>query len=260
MEKMILFILSILPVALVGMYIYKKDKNKEPSKLLAKLFFSGFSAIFITLLLSSISELIFPLLSKEPTELNLINLILYVFVGVALIEEFSKWIMTYLISYNNIEFDEEYDMIVYATFVSLGFACFENILYVQAGGITTGIVRAFLAIPGHACNGIIMGYYLGLAKLNSIQNEKKLCTKNKILSLFIPILVHGLYDYCLFAENIYFFVLFIISIVMLYIYSIKKVNNISKCNQRIKYKDNYCSICGYKVESDYCPNCGRKNI
>ena len=39
---MILTILiSILPVYLVGLYIYKKDKNKEPKKLLRRLFIYG---------------------------------------------------------------------------------------------------------------------------------------------------------------------------------------------------------------------------
>ena len=62
-------------------------------------------------------------------------------------------------------------MIVYASFVALGFACFENILYVSDSGIVTGLIRAVTAVPGHVCDGILMGSYLALAKLLNIKLE-----------------------------------------------------------------------------------------
>ena len=55
---------------------------------------------------------------------------IYVFLFVALIEEGSKFLMTYILGYNNKEFDEVYDMIVDASFVSLGFAFYENLIYI----------------------------------------------------------------------------------------------------------------------------------
>ena len=84
-------------------------------------------------------------------QMNFIQLLFYVFVVIALVEEASKWFFVYKISYNHNEFDSLYDMIVYASFVALGFACFENILYVYSSGIVTGFVRAVSAVPGHVC-------------------------------------------------------------------------------------------------------------
>ena len=54
MYLLILFMLSALPVVLVATFIYMKDKNKEPSKLLLKLFLGGFLSVIITLFLSLI--------------------------------------------------------------------------------------------------------------------------------------------------------------------------------------------------------------
>jgi RsiW-degrading membrane proteinase PrsW (M82 family) len=70
-------------------------------------------------------------------------------------------------------------MIVYASFVALGFACFENLLYVSDTGVFTGVVRAFTAIPGHVCDGVLMGSYLALAKLYQIKGDLKLSNKYK---------------------------------------------------------------------------------
>ena len=83
------------------------------------------------------SELIIPLFRDE-SSLNTFQLILYVFLGIALIEEFSKWIMLYVLSYNDRNFDELYDMIIYGAFVALGFAFFEIIA--RLGKIFTGFL------------------------------------------------------------------------------------------------------------------------
>lgn len=258
MNELVLLIISILPVLLVGIYIYKKDRNKEPKKLLTNLFIAGVSSSFIAIVISSVLEKLFPFFAYEITELNLIELIVYVFVGISLVEESSKWIMVYNITYNNEEFDEIYDMIVYCVFVALGFACFENILYVQKGGVVTGIIRAISAIPSHACEGVLMGYYLGLAKINSINNDEKLSKKNKILSILIPTVSHGIYDYCIFSGKLIFMFIFLILLIYFYSYIITKINKISRENRKIVYKNKLCPVCGYRAESNYCPQCGRK--
>ncbi len=257
-NEFILFFISVLPVVLIGLYIYKKDKEKEPARLLVKLFLGGLASCFLVLIISSLMN-IFPIFSAEPEELNLFELIINVFIGVALVEEFCKWIMAYKISYNDNNFDELYDAILYCVFVALGFACFENLLYVYEQGITTGIARALLAVPGHACDGILMGYYLGLSKISALNNRKDLKTKNLILSILVPTITHGIYDYCLFAQNLVFIIIFFIFVIGMYIYVIKKVKRISSIEGKIKYKNNYCPNCGHKVESNFCPVCGRKN-
>jgi RsiW-degrading membrane proteinase PrsW (M82 family) len=191
--------------------------------------------------------------------MNFIQLFIYVFIVIALVEEICKWFFLYKISYNHNEFDSLYDMIVYASFVALGFACFENILYVSSSGIVTGLVRAVSAVPGHVCDGILMGSYLSLAKVNDLNGNMNLSRKYKILSILIPMITHGIYDYCLFTNNFIFIILFYIFVVIIYIITFKKIKRFSSINRKMKYRYNYCGICGTIVNSNYCPGCGRKN-
>ena len=223
----LILIISLSPVAYFAYKIYEKDFDKEPTKILVRLFICGIGSTFLTLIITNVVNTIFPFFSSDFSELNIITLIPYVFLGVAAIEEFCKWIFVYKLEYNDKEFNHLYDGIVYAAFVALGFACFENVLYVFEYGISTGVIRAITAIPGHLCDGIMMGYYLSMAKLSMCNNNKKLARKNLAFSLLIPILAHGIYDYTVMASQIegyeIFFYIFVAFIVLFFIYCSNKV-------------------------------------
>ena len=127
---LILFILSALPVVLICWFVYSKDKNKEPLELLSKLFGKGVISCFWVLVISELMELLVPFLGKEIVDMTQFEVFIYSFIGVALVEEACKWYFVHKVGYNNRCFDEKYDILVYAVFVSLGFAFFENMLYV----------------------------------------------------------------------------------------------------------------------------------
>lgn len=259
METLILLFISILPVYLVGRYVYRKDKSREPKSLIMKLFFGGLGAFGLTIVLSLIIGLFFPSILAESFDTDLISLFFRVFFGIALVEEFSKWFFVYKIAYNNPEFDQVYDMVVYAVFVALGFACIENIFYVFEHGFGVGVMRGVLAVPGHACDGVFMGYYLSMAKVSELKDDKESRGNNIMFSILFPVLLHGFYDYCLFSQNYILIGLFFVFIICLYVLSIGKLKNLSKINGKFKYKNNFCGYCGRPVDSDYCPNCGGKN-
>ncbi len=259
MLELILFTCSALPVFLVGKYIYSKDKNKEPKKLLIKLFLGGIFATVLTIIITLLLQIFFPLLAADESKLNSAELLIYVFLGVALIEEFSKWIMLYKISYNDRAFDELYDMIIYGAFVALGFAFFENLFYVYESGIGTAFVRGLFSVPGHACDGVVMGYLLGIAKINSVRGKKGLEARYKLLSIFVPTLLHGFFDYCLMIESITFIGLFLIFVIILFAFSAKKIKRVSRMNLRFRFKNKFCPNCGTSVSSHFCPNCGNEN-
>ena len=104
-----------------------------------------------------------------------------------------------------------------------------------------------------------MGYYLSLSKIAITNNRKDLKNKNLFLSILIPTITHGIYDYCLFSKSGLLIILFFIFVVVMYIVALKRVKKVSSINKKFKYKDNYCPNCGHIVDSNYCPNCGRKN-
>ena len=118
-------------------------------------------------------------------------------VGVALVEELSKWLVLMLIVWKNQNFDYRYDGIVYAVSASLGFAALENILYVLSYGTGVSIGRAIFAIPGHATFGVFMGYFLSRAKTFWIDDKRIRMTICKLLALALPMLIHGCYDFLL---------------------------------------------------------------
>ena len=220
----LLFVLAIIPVVVILTYIYLKDRNKEPWSLLIKLFVLGVASCFLVLFVSELLFKIFPFMDKDTAYMTFFETMAYSFIGVALVEEFCKWLMTFVGAYNHKAYDEVYDGIVYSVYVSLGFACLENILYVfMNNSVVVGISRAILAVPGHACDAVFMGYYLSLAKIYASQGKKSLEKKNLVLSVLVPTILHGIYDFCLFANMDILLLVFFVFVITIYIFSIKKI-------------------------------------
>ena len=179
-------ILAILPPVLIAYYVYQQDKfEREPKSLIVKSFLFGCISVVPILIL----ELIF-------NENLFSSLFVYMFCGVALVEEGMKYFFLKKYLFKNPEFNEPLDGIVYAVMVSLGFATVENIAYVigaQEQGTFVAVLRMFSAIPLHAACGVIMGYFVGMAKFNK-ENYNSLLLKG----VLIATLVHAIYNYFLF--------------------------------------------------------------
>jgi RsiW-degrading membrane proteinase PrsW (M82 family) len=170
-----------------------KDKHeREPISLLLISFLYGALSTLVTLLISWPVHAHF-VFEKD----NVFDQFINAFFGVALIEEFSKFIFIRFILYRNKNFNEPFDGIVYALMVSMGFATLENVLYTFNYGFETGVLRMFTAVPAHATFGILMGYFLGKAKFDH-KNEGLLA----LLALSIATLFHGAYDYFWFISYI----------------------------------------------------------
>ena len=87
----------------------------------------------------------------------------------------------------------------------MGFAAVENIMYVVGNNdIQTGVLRMFTAVPGHAMFGVLMGYFVGLAKF-STHGIKAFFLR--MLGLVAAVIPHGLYDFFLFrTRNVPWFI------------------------------------------------------
>lgn len=174
------------PVVVFLIVIYRKDTEKEPPGLLFKCLILGCVAavpiLFIEVFVSSFN--------------NFSSAFLYsfyeAFLVAAVVEEGIKFLFLYLIIWKRKEFDQYFDGIVYAVFVSLGFALVENIMYVFQYGFGTAITRAVLSVPGHGLFGVTMGYFFSLAKFSG-RNRTGLLW----LSFLIPVLFHGMYNFLL---------------------------------------------------------------
>ena len=189
----IILIASLLPVALLMGYIYKRDTfQKEPWPLLMKAFGFGILSALLDIFVAGGLNYIIP----KPENSLLGDALYNAFVSAALPEEFCKLLMLYLCIWKNPYFDEYYDGLEYAAFVGLGFAGFENILYIMQGGLGLALGRALFAVPAHFFFAIFMGYFLGLARFRYAQRRKYLA-----LAYFVPVLLHGTYDGVLMYMN-----------------------------------------------------------
>lgn len=189
---LILFGIAILPVIILMIFIYRQDKyQKEPIKSLAKAFIGGMLSIPIDILIVTGIDA-----ALNGTAIS--NTVFFsAFLEAGIPEELSKFLIFMIFIWNDKNFDEYFDGIVYATFIGLGFACVENIEYVFSYGFQTGVVRALLSVPGHFLFGVVMGYFLSMAKFHP---EK--CGTYMISGLLLAMLAHGLFDWLLMVASV----------------------------------------------------------
>ncbi len=188
---LILFGIAILPVILLMVFIYRQDKyQREPIKSLAKAFIGGMLAIPLDILIvTGIDSLL--------GETAIANTVFFsAFLEAGIPEELSKFLIFMIFIWNDKNFDEYFDGIVYATFIGLGFACVENIEYVFMFGFGTGVVRALLSVPGHFLFGVVLGYFLSMAKFHTEKRSTYLWT-----GLLLAMLAHGLFDWLLMVSS-----------------------------------------------------------
>jgi protease PrsW len=191
---MLLLALSIAPGLAIILYIYRKDSyDKEPKKHLLVAFILGMLSVIPAFLLERAGGLLFGDMGPSSS----ISFFAFTaFIIVACSEEASKYAMVKLYAYPKKFFDEPFDGIIYSVMVAMGFATVENIMYVQQHGFGTAIMRMFLSVPAHAAFGIVMGYYIGLAKFNK---EKSIAYL--LFGFGLAVLFHGAFDFFLFLQE-----------------------------------------------------------
>ena len=244
-------LLSIIPIGLIAYWFYQKDTIKEPKKLLKQLFLSGILSGIFVLIISIVGVILFPKITILSNIDNLFTLLFYAYIFIGLVEEMSKFFMIYKGGYNNEYFDQSYDIVLYSVYVSMGFALFENIIYLYSyPNFQTAITRSLTAVPAHVCFQVIMGYFLYLSK----QKDNK---KNIIKSIAYPILIHGTYDFFIFYGTYDFLLIDLIFLILICIDAntrIKKLIEIDKHN----LENVVCPNCHNIIKYNYCPNCGHK--
>ena len=180
-------LITIVPSILILLYFFLSDKFKEPKGSIALVFFLGICICLPAGYINSFMENNFKDIFSER--------LLFSFLGPAWCEELLKFIILYYVVLKRSEFNEPMDGIVYGVSVSLGFATLENYEYVfilaekwEIDPYQLAIWRSYSAVPMHGLLGCVMGFYFGKYAFTA---EKKYL----ILSLLIPFLVHGLYNF-----------------------------------------------------------------
>ncbi|ETT66618.1 hypothetical protein C173_18741 [Paenibacillus sp. FSL R7-277] len=202
-------------------FFYLKDKyDQEPLHMVLKVFLLGLMIVLPVMIIQR--GLVLGLDGGPYVDSFLIS---------AGVEEALKWFVLYHMIYNHTEFDEPYDGILYAVAISLGFATIENVMYAwySNASIGTMILRALLPVSGHAMFGVIMGYHMGRAKFSGGVKTRKIL----LISLLLPWLWHGIYDFLL-ATTANYWIWFIVPLMAVLWY--RGMGKVARANSRSPFR------------------------
>lgn len=194
--------LAITPIVIIGVMLYKIDKDKEPPKLLRNIFLVSIGVGLLGGLLSSSLDTYLNTLNFN--SLFVYNVVRLLFV-IALIEEICKFIPAKLIGMKSKYHSSFYDTLIYFAFSGLGFACIENIMYVMKFTVKTALVRGLLSVPGHIIFSLLLGVFIALANREKIKNNNKSNEKTILyttLGFVTASVTHALFNYCLAQEGL----------------------------------------------------------
>ena len=217
---------ALLPAIVLLRYIYRRDRiEKEPPALLLRLILGGILSAFAAILLETVGMWILPFFAEPETELY--NVLL-AFCVVAVSEEGAKLFFLKRYSWRRPHFDYMFDGIVYAVFVSLGFAAFENVKYVFEYGLSVAVTRALLAVPAHMAFAVFMGIFYGRARCHANRGNLVRSKSNLLMGFISAMLIHGFYDACLMVGTDMSLIVFFGFVVFMYFFVSRVVKAASK--------------------------------
>lgn len=222
---------AVIPAIFLLVKIYKEDKlEKEPVDLVISLLVQG---IFATALAGAAERIGVFVMDLFLPESEVAYQFLLYFGIVAFAEEGFKYHLLARKTWNSPEFNCQFDGVVYAVTVSLGFALWENIGYVLMYGLGNAALRAVTAVPGHACFGVFMGAFYGIAKRLELSGDTTHVRKFRRLCLLIPALLHGAYDFIA-SGNLGGSWLFLLFIAVMFISTFRTVHRLSREDRYIR--------------------------
>ena len=227
----ILIAAAVIPAIFLLVQINKADKlDREPVGLLVSLVIQGIISTALAVLTERLGTAILDSLWPENA---LVYRVLMYFVVVGLSEEGFKYLLLKRRTWYSPDFNCQFDGVVYGVSVSLGFALWENLGYVAMYGFGTALVRAVTAVPGHACFGVFMGAWYGMAKRwegAGFESRSKTC---RTMALLLPALIHGCYDFIATYENAGVSGIFAVFVVLLFVVSLILVRRLSANDRHI---------------------------
>ena len=214
LPNLVYFLAAVLPAAYLMRYVYRHDTiEKEPAGLLWSLIGMGCLAALCSGVLEGVAQYLLQFF-VAPTSPYYV--ILLAFLVVAVVEEGTKLFFLKLRSWRHPAFNYRFDGLVYAVFVSLGFAALENVQYVVNYGLSVALPRALLAIPGHMSFAIFMGVWYGRAKHFENRGFYAASRRSLRTGYLTAVFLHGFYDSCAMIGTMWASIVFIVFVVVMF--------------------------------------------
>ena len=230
-------ILTVVPsILLLMLILYSDRRSREPVLMILICLFSGAFTICLSLIIDKIIVKTHIFSGDLFTYANSYNV--YRIMILAGVEEYAKLLILYIFLYRNRAYDDIYDGFVYSSIIALSFSLIETFMYVFSepsyNDMTSlAILRNFTAIPLHVACGIVMGYFVSLEKFSKTRSNK---LKNMIKALFMPTLIHTIYNVFfsvvslsnISSSSMFIVILFVLSIYFIGIMFIYKTYSLNK--------------------------------
>ena len=227
----VLIAAAVIPAVVLMAYVYREDRlEKEPWPLLLSLLIQGIVSTSLAVFTERLgTRLLGGALSGNTWAYQVI----FNFIVVGLSEEGFKYLLLKRRTWLSPDFNCQFDGVVYAVFVSLGFALWENIDYVVMYGFSAAMVRSVTAVPGHACFGVFMGAWYGLARRFENYGEAVKSQRCRRLAVICPVLLHGMYDLIATVESSPFSGAFVGFILALFLAAFLTIRRLSRQDRYI---------------------------
>lgn len=195
MAYLIYIFFGLAPSVIWLLFYLRKDAHPESNRMILKVFFYGMLGALIA------ATIEIALTTMGVVKASFISFLLYHFIIIALVEEFSKYLVVKLKVINHPEFDEPVDVMLYMIIVALGFAALENILVLFSGkspfflqevfqkAIFISSARFIGATFLHALSSGVLGYFLALS---FFETKKRL--KLILAGLTLATFLHGFFN------------------------------------------------------------------
>lgn len=182
----------LVPILFWGWYHYHKDRHlPEPIGHLALTFILGIAAAAVSkALYVSLGWVSLRHDALQLADTNTLALFAYSMLAIGPIEEFAKMLPFILIVLRFPEFDEPIDGIIYASFIALGYAAVENVLYLEYLTPTEAVARGFAGPVIHMLFASIWGFTIGCAHLRG-----ESLFWGAVRGFLLAAGLHGLYDF-----------------------------------------------------------------
>ena len=250
-----IYLATILPPILLGLIVWKSDKFPEPGKFLVASFLLGVSIIFpLDLFIRIAEDHLAPMFGIDLDTIKTWNegawkeddavyraaaRTFMSFFRAAFLEEGIKFALLIFFCVRLSDLNEPMDAIVYGAAIGLGYAAIENVGYLNYGDLETAwtlsIVKVrYIPLIMHLGFGVIMGWLLSLNLF-----EERSAFKRRvmlILSLAVPVILHGSYNY-LRAYEVFPVLTLILVVGIFYFYRREQLKKITEGMDKAKIEN-----------------------
>lgn len=187
MEQVAVFLAAVSPGLLMLAYGVAKTGIRWSNEALRNAVLAGAVGAIVPALVSELENLV-PVASSTPLAWAAASAVLFA----AIPEQAVKFLILVSAIRRDVNVRRFQDIVALALGVSIGFATFENLLYLVFGSDwrAVAIGRGLLSVPSHGIDGLIMGALLTSARL---------CTHRRRLAYFtafvVPVIAHAAFDF-----------------------------------------------------------------